>query len=281
MILLALLLLQAAPLQELSVQGAKAMREGRFQEAERIYRDMIRQAPTEPRLRLNLALALHSGRKYAEAIPEFERFLRAMPAPGPAHLMLGLSRLKMKQFCEAIPPLEKARLWQANAQNLTELADANAGCRRFAAAARAYRDAARLDPNNPALPRAAARAFWQAREYVEARPLFAALEPKFREDAQFLYEYGDTLARLEGVEMGLPLLEKAVARQPDLLPARGELGRNLVEAGRALEGIPHLEAAAPIDATLLLPLSRAYKAAGRVQDAARVEAEYRRSVAQN
>ena len=65
---------------------------------------------------------------------------------------------------------------------------------------------------------------------------------------------------------------------PDLIPARGALGRVLMELGLAAESIPHLEAATSTDATLLLPLSRAYKATGRASDAARAETEYRRKV---
>jgi hypothetical protein len=65
---------------------------------------------------------------------------------------------------------------------------------------------------------------------------------------------------------------------PDLLPARGALGRALLELGRAAESVPHLEAAVPADPALLLPLSRAYKATARAEDAARAEAEYRRTM---
>jgi predicted Zn-dependent protease len=54
------------------------------------------------------------------------------------------------------------------------------------------------------------------------------------------------------------------------------LGRALLDLDRADEAIPHLEAAVKVDPALLLPLSRAYKAKGRAEDAARAEAEYRR-----
>ena len=104
------------------------------------------------------------------------------------------------------------------------------------------------------------------------------MESRFAGDAEFLYEFGDTLARLRGAEAGLPYLEKAVKADPQLAPAHGALGRALLELHRAEESIPHLEAAVDTDAVLLLPLSRAYKATGRLQDAARAEAEYRKSL---
>jgi superkiller protein 3 len=278
MILVLVILALAATPQELSEQGARAMREGRFADAERIYRRMAELSPGDPRWRLNLGLALHSGGQYKEAIGEFERYLKANPKPGPAHLMLGVAFLKLDQPCEAIVPLEKARRWQANAQTLVELADAYNGCKRFLDAARLYRDAARLTPEDARLTRAGARAFWQAREYQEARPLFAAVESRYSTDAGFLYEYGDTLARIAGGEEGLRYLEKAAQAAPDLLPARGALGRVLLELGRAAESVPHLEAAAPADPALLLPLSRAYRATGRTEEAARAEVDYRRRI---
>ena len=69
--------------QTLSEQGAAAMREHRFTEAERIYRQMVKEHPGEPRIRLNLALALYSSAKYADASDEFARYLKATPNPVP------------------------------------------------------------------------------------------------------------------------------------------------------------------------------------------------------
>lgn len=268
-----------AAAQELSQQGAEAMREGRFAEAERIYRQMLKESPDDARLHMNLGLALQSARKYREAIPELERYLKDYPHPGPVHLVVGAARLKLNEYCEAIEALEKARQWQASTEVLIELGDAYSGCGRHLNAARAYREAARLSPTDLRLARASARSYWQARRYDEARTLFASIESHYATDPEFLYEYGDTLTRLEGAEAGLPHLVRAVQAAPDLIPARGVLGRALMELGQADKSIPHLEAAAPADPTLLLPLSRAYKAVGRVEDAARAQAEYRRKLA--
>jgi tetratricopeptide (TPR) repeat protein len=228
---------------------------------------------------MNLGLALHSGGKYKEAVAEFQVFLKSNPTPGPAHLLTGVARLKLDQPCEAIAPLEKARKWQPGEQTMVELGDAYYGCKRFLDAAMTYREAAGPAPGGPRLTRAAARAFWQAREYGEARTLFASIESLYSGESDFLYEYGDTLARVEGAGAGLPYLENAVKTAPNFVPARGALGRVLLELNRAADSVPHLEAAAPADPTLLLPLSRAYKATGRVEDAIRAETEYRTRIA--
>ncbi len=260
MMLIALILLA----QDLSQQGAQAMREGRFAEAERIYRQKAAEAPSEPQWQMNLGLALHSAGKYADALREFGRYLKAVPQAGPVHLLTGIDHLKLAAPCRAIGPLEIARRWQASKQVLTELADAYSGCNRYSEAAKVLEAAKE--------PRLAARAHWQAREYDAAKLLFDAVSAAYANDPAFQYEYGDTIYRVEGAEAALPHLQLAVS----ILSARGSLGRALLDLDRAAEAIPHLEAAVQADSALLLPLSRCYKATGRVEDAARVEAEYRK-----
>jgi predicted Zn-dependent protease len=274
----AVLLLWFAASEDLLKQGADAMRAGHFAEAERIYRQLTRQSPDNPQLRLNLGLALTSGKKHAEAIPELQRFLKANPKPGPVHLVLGAAMLKTGRPCDAIVPLEAAMEWGSSPEVLMEAGDAYSGCKRYLDAANAYSKLARLRPGEAKYARAAARAYWQAREYEQAKPLYAALEAKAGDDPRFLYEYGETLSRADGAAAGLPYLQRAVEADSKMTPARGALGRALMELDRPADALPHLEAASNTDATLLLPLSRALKALGRADEGARAEAEYRSRV---
>jgi predicted Zn-dependent protease len=275
---IAALWLLASP--DLLKQGAEAMRAGRFAEAERIYRQLVRESPEDPLLRLNLGLALNSAKKYNGALPELERYLKSNPKPGPVHLVTGSALLKLGRSCEAVKPLEAAQQWQASPKVLVELGDAYAGCKRYLDAAGIYARLSQTRPGELKYEWAAARAYWQAREYGLARPRYAAMERKLDSDPRFLYEYGDILARVEGPETGLPYLERAVRAEPNLVTARGALGRALMDLNRAAEALPHLEVAAPADPALLLPLSRAYKALGRVEEGVGAEAEYRRRVGQ-
>ena len=277
MITLLLLLAQAPDPAHLSQQGAQAIRERRFSDAERAYRQLLKADPANPTWHMNLGLTFHMGGRYAEAVPELQLFLKATPQPGPMHLLLGLSQLKVSRACDAIAPLEKARVWNAE-QTVVELADAYYGCKRFLNAARTYEAALAIKHKSDAVTRQAAHCYWEARQYPDAQRLFATVATAFAQDADFNYEYGDTLARMEGPAAGVPYLARAAATQPGLLAARGELGKALQSLGQNQEAVPHLEAAAAADPALLLPLSRAYREMGRAADSERVQAEYRRQV---
>ncbi len=264
----------------LSQEGVAAMRAQRYGDAARAYRKLVQQDAANPMWRLNLGMALFYAADYAEAAGELAQFIKVRPQPGPGHLFLGVARLKLQQPCEAIAPLEEAMRWPQKPQSRwVELADAYQGCKRWEPAARAYGEAAKADPKDaPRIVRQQAHCWRMARRYDLAKPLFASLERDYTGNAEFEFEYGDTLMRIDGAEAGLPWLQKAVSTDPALIPARSALGRALVEAGRAADAIPHLEIAAKEDAAALLALSRAYRSAGRATEAAQAEAEYRRRI---
>ena len=265
--LLLLALLSPEDPAALSQAGAEALRQQRFPEAIRIYRQLASQPNAIPQWRFNLGLALHSAGQFREALPEFQAFLRTNPAPGPAHLLAGVAHLKLNAPCPAIPLLETARRWRSSREVTGTLSDAYFGCRRYSDAAPLFLSLGE--------PRSAAHAFYLARDYARAQTLFASLAPQFPNDPRFLFEYGDTLLRHSGAEAALPVLLRAAS----LPEARASLAKAYIELDRCSDAIPHLEFASPLDPALLLPLSRCYRSAGRLEDAARANAEYQRRLA--
>lgn len=275
MIALGLLFL-AQDIAALSREGAAAMQSQKYPEAVRAYQALVSQDAANPMWRLNLGMALFYAADPAGAASALENFIRAKPQPGAGHFFLGVSRLKLQQFCEAIAPLEAALEWPQRPQSRwTELADAYQGCKRWEQAAKAYAEAAKLDPKDLRLLRQNAHCWRMARRYDLAKPLFASLTGGYEGNVEFQFEYGDTLMRLEGAEAGLPWLEKSAAGDPTFLPARAALGRALLELSRPVDAVPHLELAAKADPAALLALSRALRALGRGAEAAQAEAGYR------
>jgi tetratricopeptide (TPR) repeat protein len=149
-------------------------------------------------------LALHSQAKYRESVESIERSLKLSPPRG-CSVVLGIDYLKLNEPCKAIAPLERTDRTEA-------LADAYYGCKRFPEAARLYTKLNDI--------RSAARAWWQARDYPLAKPLYEKLAPQHQDDPDFAFEYGDTLLRVEGASVAIPWLERAVT----IIEGRAALG---------------------------------------------------------
>lgn len=134
----------------LARQASTAMKSGRFETAERIYRDLVREFPAEPGLGLNLALAQYSSGKFEEALKHFRRFLEAHPDHAPAWLLVGVSHQKLDRPAEAVQPLQRAvKLDPGNRIAKLELADAFLRSGKPDRAASAFLELARIEGSNP------------------------------------------------------------------------------------------------------------------------------------
>lgn len=71
---------QSGDLAARNLAAARAMAEGRFDDAATIYRDLLRAAPDEPGLLMNLGRALERGHHATEAIAPLERVTALAPA---------------------------------------------------------------------------------------------------------------------------------------------------------------------------------------------------------
>lgn len=83
------------------------MEAGRFEEAVRIYRDLLQALPNEAGLLMNLGMALAMGGHEREAIAPLERALSLEPDLLPARLFLGSSHLALGEPAKAIAPLQR------------------------------------------------------------------------------------------------------------------------------------------------------------------------------
>jgi len=134
----------------------------------------------------------------------------------------------------------------------------------------------RLAPGNSQYEHELAHSLYMAGDYKGALPLierFLLTEP---DSPQLNLLEGDSLLHLEEVEKSLPYLEKAVSRDPKLLPAHASLGLAYSRSGKSREAVRHLEAALPVDedGSLRYQLARAYQAAGFDEKARQTMAEY-------
>src|SRR5215208_4536978 len=78
----AVAIITAQDISDISVQASRAIREGRFEEAERIYRQLVKQYPNNAGWHGNLGLALHSQNRFRDAVEALEKSLQFRPSPG-------------------------------------------------------------------------------------------------------------------------------------------------------------------------------------------------------
>ena len=141
---------QSADLAGRSREASRAMQEGRFDEAARMYRELLKEVPDEAGLLMNLGMALAMGGHESEAIAPLERALALKPGLLPARLFLGSSYLALGQPEKAIDPLKRAAAARpTDAEARTMLADAYSRVGRATDAVTELRKVTELAPARP------------------------------------------------------------------------------------------------------------------------------------
>ena len=83
------------------------MAAGRFDEAARLYAEIVRELPDEPGMRLNLGMALSMAGQPREALSHLETAARLRPGLLPAALFLGMTHMELGQPALAVDPLQR------------------------------------------------------------------------------------------------------------------------------------------------------------------------------
>jgi tetratricopeptide (TPR) repeat protein len=141
---------QSNDLAERSRAATRAMEQGRFDEAVRIYRDLLQALPNEAGLLMNLGMALAMGGHEREALAPLEQAVALNPALVPARLFLGSSYLALGQPEKAIEPLRRVVTARpADVESRRMLAEAYASSGRPADAVVELRKVTEIAPRLP------------------------------------------------------------------------------------------------------------------------------------
>ncbi|PYV03116.1 MAG: hypothetical protein DMG26_10020 [Acidobacteria bacterium] len=134
------LLAQPEDLARKSHRAKDLMAAGQFQEAIPVYRELVRAAPDNPGLIMDLGLALDMAGYKREAVREFEAALRLDPRQAPAWLFLGTAHLDLGEPAKAIEPVERALKIQPDNLDAQEaMAEVFLAVGRFEQAAERFR----------------------------------------------------------------------------------------------------------------------------------------------
>jgi tetratricopeptide (TPR) repeat protein len=203
------------------------MQKGSFDEAARMYQELVRAVPGDAGLLMNLGMALAMGGHEAEAIGPLERAIKLKPTLIPAHLFLGSSYLALGDAGKAVPPLKRAVAAEpSNIEYRRLLARAYADSDRALDAAGELRAITELDPKMPA----AWYALFHAYNDVGQEAIASFADPSTPAGWQDLL-LADALAADGRFTDAYPVFRDALAVLPSMVTIHDAIGRIYEQTG--------------------------------------------------
>lgn len=167
-------------------RASRALREGEFALAEKLYRELIVKDAQDNQARLGLSFSLLKQRQLQSAYDHAARVILQEPLSARAHALLGAVILASGNFQESVEEFRTAiSLNESEALAISGLAMVDFYENRLDSSLRGLRRAARLDPSEPDyifnLGQAAARSE-RYKEAADAYERFLLIAPKTDED---------------------------------------------------------------------------------------------------
>jgi len=152
------------------------------------------------------------------------------------------------------------------------------GQKKYSEAAAEWREALKLHPGDAQIQKQLGISLKFSQDYSGALSVFQDLLRQQPGSAELSYLVGDTLLDLQRTEEAIPLLRRAVQRDPELRAAHKSLARAELAVGNAAAAIPHLKIALTTDedGSLHYQLARAYQTNGQPLLAKQVLMDYQK-----
>jgi tetratricopeptide (TPR) repeat protein len=262
----------AAPVVLLFALGARSFAQARtYRDVFALYQATLARNPSAWMAHNNLAVALTSAGRPAEAIPHLEQALQLRPHYPQAENNLGDALVRLGRPAEAIPHFENAlRLQPRFAEARNNLGFAFAALDRPADAIASYEQALALDPDYALAHRNLALALATSGRNAEAIPHFQRVAQLDPHDAQAELGWAVALLLSSRFDDALPHFERAVQLDPASPNIHQTYGRALATRGRFDDAIAHYRAALdldPSDAETHLALAQILRRLGRSEEA--------------
>ena len=247
---------------------------------------VLRTQPNDHNARLMLAQALSGAKRYKEAAQQFGKLSELVPDNPKVWYGLGQTYDRLSQRTRGEREKYRELAQQAydrlmrlprSSEAYVHAAELRAESGEWAEAARQWREALKLAPDDGRIRTGLVWALYRSRDYEAALALIEGMRKGDADSAELNFLSGASWLNLEEPEKSIPYLEKAVGADSHSLPAQGALGQALLKTGRAKDAIPHLKAALPIDedGSGHFQLFRAYKIAGQGEAARQALSDYK------
>ena len=204
-------------------QGVTVHKEGKLDEAERLYRAILQYQPLHPDANHNLGLIAVSVNKADAALPLFKTALEANPKIEQFWLSYIDALIKEKQFDNSKEVLKQAKKQGVVGEKLTVLEGRLASINE-------PENVSRLSPSQEQL--SSLLQHYQARRYGDAEKLAISLTHEFPQH-QFSWKVlGAVLKQTDRISESLVASQNSVQLQPQDAEAHYNLGNTLKELGR-------------------------------------------------
>jgi arylsulfatase A-like enzyme/Flp pilus assembly protein TadD len=275
--------------------GAAHFGAGRFEQAERHYRESLRIEPRQPSVRVELANLLATQGRLEEALVYYREAAELQPNDARAVAFLGDALVRARRLSEARSWLERALALYARdeaagvpwtgpsrARLLSGLGQVHAAQGRSDVGLRHFEEAVRLDPHDPDVAAQLGLARVRAGRYADARPYVEQALRVQPDSAPLHAALAMVFAGLGQPEVAVRLNRRALELEPGMADAANNLAWLLATSPNPRvrepdEAIRLAELAVgvsdPPDPGRLDTLAAALASAGRFDEAARTAAE--------
>ena len=258
------------------LQGIAAHKEGKIQDAERLYRAILRSQPTHPDANHNLGLLAVSVNKVDAALPLFKTALEANPKIEQFWLSYIDALIKEQQFENAKQVLEQAKtqgvvgdklnnleVQLASEMQIKKFSSARPSQPQLKSLLEYYQNGRLYEAEKLAtsiiqefpsdnfcwkILAAVFKALGRKSEAVDANQTSVALSPQ---DAEAHSNLGVTLQELGRLDEAEASFRQAIALKPDYAEAHSNLGITLKELGRLDESIGYLKQAIELNSNFV------------------------------
>lgn len=203
----------------------KLENEGKWKEAEEVWRESLKVANNDARAWTNLGVALNRQDKTTDAIEAWQKAISIDPKlPGP-YFNLGLTLVRKGDYANAISPLKQALTFERdNAGARRALAVALMGTERLQEASREIAQLLFRSPKDTGLLELAAQSFMRQRRYAEAASVLQRRVSLPNTNSFLWSQYGDALDGAGRTPEAADAYKKAVEIDPESTLTRYGLG---------------------------------------------------------
>jgi protein O-GlcNAc transferase len=231
-------------IQQALAAGTQLQKAGRFDEAEKIYRQLLAQDPNSPDALHLMGVLLSQRGQHQPGIDLIRRAIAVYPAGGMYYANLARILVTAQRPDEAIVAYQQAAALQPNdSQAYNDLGNALFTARRVEEAITAYRRAVEIQPDSASAWSNLGNALQVSGQHAEALDCCKkalAIQPDY---VEALGVRGNVLCDLNQLDEAIAEFKKAIALRPDKPEMYNNLGLGLVRRGLYDEAIAAVDKA--------------------------------------